>query len=81
MTGIGDALPSQIGSKRMHDVPSGVVHDPQAKGSTRFEKHKVQNESDLELGASEGPRVDRVPGDEDLADEEVMDKVERKVDT
>lgn len=80
MTGIGDALPSQIGSKRLHDVPSGVVHDPQAKGSTRFEKHKVQKDGDQAIGAGEGPQVDRPPGDEDLADEEVMDKVDRKVD-
>ena len=79
MTGIGDALPSQIGSKRLHDVPSGVVRDPQAKGSTRFEKHKAQNDGDLALGAGEGPQVDRAPGDEGLADEEAMDKVERKV--
>jgi hypothetical protein len=81
MTGIGDALPSQIGSKRLHDVPGGVVHDPQAKGSTRFEKHKAQNKSDQELGATEGPQVDKAPGDETLADEEAMDKVDRKVDT
>jgi hypothetical protein len=79
MTGIGDALPSQIGSKRMHNVPGGVVHDPQAKGSSRFEKHKVRKESDQELGAGEGPQVDKPPGDEDLPDEEIMDKVERKV--
>ena len=81
MTGIGDALPSQISSKRMHDVPGGVVHDPQAKGSTRSEKHKVGKERDQELGAAEGPQVDKPPGDEDLPDEEVMDKVERKVDS
>jgi hypothetical protein len=56
------------------------VHDPAAKGSTRYTKHKVQEESDMEAGASEGPRVDKAPGDEELGDEEAMDKVERKVD-
>lgn len=81
MTGIGDALPSQIGSKRLHDVPSGVVHDPHAKGSTRFEKHKVQKDGDQALGAGEGLQAERVPGDEDLADEKVMNKIDHKVDT
>ena len=79
MTGTGDALPSQIGSKRLHDVPGGVVHDPQAKGSTRFEKHKVQKDGDQALGAGEGPQVERAPGDEDLTNEEAMDIVEQKV--
>jgi len=80
MTGTGDALPSAIGSKRLHDVPGGVVHDPQAKGSTRFEKHKAQKDGDQALGAGEGPQVERAPGDEELSDGEAMDKVERKVD-
>ena len=80
MTGTGVALPSQIGSKRLHDVPGGVVHDPQAKGSTRFEKHKAQSGGDQEFGATEGPQVTRAPGDEQLGDEEAMDKLERKVD-
>lgn len=80
MTGIGDALPSQIGSKRLHDVPSGVVHNPQAKGSTRFEKHKVHNVSDYDTAAGEGPQVEKVAGDEELANEEAMDKVDRKVE-
>jgi len=80
ITGTGDALPSQIGSKRLHDVPGGVVHDPQAKGSTRFEKHKAQNGGDQEFAAGEGPHVTRAPGYEQLGDEEAMDKLERKVD-
>jgi hypothetical protein len=42
MTKTGDALPSQIGSKRMHNVPGGVVHDPQAKGSSRFASIKCE---------------------------------------
>jgi hypothetical protein len=55
-----------------------VVKDPAAKGDTRYAKHK-QQESDVEVGASEGPYVDKAPGDEELPDEEAMDKVERKV--
>ena len=64
----------------MHDIPGGVVHDPQAKGSSRFEMHKVRKESGQELDPGEGPQVDKPPGDEDLPDEEVMNRVERKVD-
>ena len=79
MTGTGDAMPSQTDSKRLHNVPGGVTHDPQAKGSTRFEKHKVQSGGDVEFGAGEGPQVDRAPGDEQLSDNQAMDKVERKV--
>jgi len=80
LTGTGDAIPSQAFSKRLHDVPGGVVHDPQAKGSTRFEKHKVQSGGDQDVAAGDGPLVDRAPGDEELGDEEAMDKLERKVD-
>jgi len=76
LTGTGDTLPSTIGSKRLHDVPGGVTHDPFAKGSTRMEKHKVQP-SDME-GASEGPRTDKAPGQEELTDEQAMDRMERK---
>lgn len=79
MTGTGDTLPAQTDSKRLHPVPGGVVHDPKAKGSKRYEKHIRQKGSDLDYGASEGPGVDKAPGDEELGDEEAMDKVERKV--
>ncbi len=61
-------------------MPGGVVHDPKAKGSTRYEKHIRQQGSELDYGASDGPRVDKVPGDEELPDDEAMDKVERKVE-
>ena len=58
-----------------------AVHDPQAKGSTRFEKHKAQSTGDQEYAAGEGPQVDRAPGDENISDEAAMDKVENKVET
>jgi hypothetical protein len=72
-------LPSQVDSKRLHPVPGGVVNDPNAKGSLRYEKHIRQKGGDVEHGASEGPSVDKVPGDEELGDQEAMDKVDGKV--
>ena len=41
-------------------------------------EHKKQA-SEFEEGASEGALVDRAPGDENLTDEQAMDKVERKI--
>jgi len=81
VTGTGDTLPGSIDSKRLHDTPGGVVHHPAAKGSTRTAAHRDQKGADVDLGASDGPNVDRAPGDEELNDDEAMDKVERKVDT
>lgn len=77
LTGTGDALPSQVDSKRLHNVPGGVTNDPAAKGSIRYTKHKAQ-ESEFETGASEGAQVDAAPGDEELSPEEAMDKTERR---
>lgn len=73
ISGIGDTLPAQVDSKRLHNVPGGVEQDPFAKGSTRMAKHKVQD-SNLD----ETAMVDRAPGDENLTDEQAMDKLERK---
>lgn len=78
LTGTGDTMPSQTDSKRLHNVPGGVVHDPNAKGSTRYEKHIV-GDSDVNHGASEGPGVDKAPGDEEISDEAAMDKLEKKI--
>lgn len=64
-------------SKRLHDVPGGVTHDPNAKGSDRYTKH-IATQSDIQTGASEGAQVERAPGDEKLTDDQAMDKVERK---
>jgi hypothetical protein len=78
VTGTGDALPAQVASKRLHDVPGGVTQDPQAKGSTRFEAHKA-SDSDVNRGATEGSLVDQdAPGLEDLTPEQAADKVSRK---
>lgn len=77
MSGTGDTLPAQVDSKRLHDVPGGVTHDPNAKGSTRY-THHIAQESHLDKGASSGPQVDEAPGDENLTQEQAMDKTERK---
>jgi hypothetical protein len=78
MTGTGDALPAQIASKRMHNVPGGVTQDPQAKGSTRFEAHKA-TDSNVNRGATEGSMVDQdAPGLEDLTQEQAAERVGRK---
>jgi hypothetical protein len=39
--------------------------------------HKVQPNL-FEEGASDGPRTDRAPGQEDISDEAAMDRIERK---
>lgn len=77
MSGTGDALPSQIDSKRLHNVPGGVTHDPEAKGSTRYTAHHV-TQNDFDKGAGAGSAVDRAPGDENLTNAEAADKLERK---
>lgn len=59
-------------------MPRGVVEDPTAKGFLRYEKH-IRRDRDIEVGASEGPCVDKAPEDKELNDEEAMHKVERKV--
>lgn len=79
LSGTGDALPPQIDSKRLHSVPGGVVNDPAAKGSTRYEKHIKQKGADIDHGAGEGPGVDKPPGDEGMDDDEAMAKVERQI--
>lgn len=35
----------------------------------------------MEHGAGDGPMVEKAPGDEDLGDEEAMDRVEKKIET
>ena len=80
LTGTGDALPSQVDSKRLHSVPGGVTHDPTAKGSTRYTSH-IRQTHEQNAGASEGPGVDEVPGEEEMSREEGMNAVERKVES
>jgi hypothetical protein len=41
ITGTGDHLPAQVGSKRLHYG----ANEPAAKGHDRVDKHKEQNES------------------------------------
>ena len=56
ITGTGDALPSEIGSKRLHNDVSQDL----SKGHQRYDKHVKQKGSDQEKGASEGPIEDEV---------------------
>lgn len=77
MTGTGDALPPQVDSKRLHDTPSGVTHNPDAKGSLRYDRH-IAGSSEFDTGASDGPYVEKAPGDEKLSDQAATDKTEGK---
>lgn len=56
ITGTGDALPSEIGSKRLHND----VNQDLSKGHQRYDKHVKQKGSDQEKGASEGATEDEV---------------------
>ncbi|KAL9131065.1 MAG: hypothetical protein Q9217_000888 [Psora testacea] len=56
ITGTGDALPSEVGSKRLHNVMNPDI----SKGDGRYDKHVAQKGSDQEKGASEGPGEDEV---------------------
>ena len=56
MTGTGDAMPSEIGSKRLHNITNPDI----SKGSQRYDKHVSQKGSDQEKGASEGAQEDEV---------------------
>lgn len=55
----------------------GVGHDPNAKGSTRYEKH-IKGDGDVGHSVSEGPGAGKAPVDEDIRDEAATDKMESK---
>lgn len=76
LTGTGDALPPQVDSKRLHSVPGGVTHDPNAKGSTRYTEHIRQPNTFDTIG--EGSQTERAPGDEELSEDAARDKLEQK---
>lgn len=67
ITSTGDQLPAQVESKRLHFG----ANEPLAKGHDRVDKHRKQNESDLERYAGDGAEVDAAPGEE----EDNMDEV------
>lgn len=58
-------------------MPGGVTHDDNAKGSDRYTKH-IAGKSHLEIGASDGPGVEKAPGQEQMSQEEARDRLERK---
>jgi hypothetical protein len=43
-------------SRLGHNVPGGVAHDPNAIGSTTYEKH-IKGGNDVDHNTSEGPGV------------------------
>lgn len=56
LTGTGDTLPAEVGSKRLH---FGRNEDL-SKGHARYDKHVKQKGSDQERGAGEGPGEEEV---------------------
>ena len=63
ITGIGDALPSEVGSKNLHYLGNPNL----SKGDASYDKHVRQKGSDQERGA--------VPMDEDTGEQKVKDGV------
>lgn len=56
LTGTGDTLPAEVGSKRLH-----FLGNPDAsKGDNRADKHGKQKGSDIEHGASNAPDEEEV---------------------
>jgi len=70
ITGIGDQLPAQVESKRLHFSPN----NPLAKGHDRYDKHTRQKESDLERFQGEGAQVDPEPGEEGESQDYIRSK-------
>ncbi|KAL8824618.1 MAG: hypothetical protein Q9170_008097 [Blastenia crenularia] len=62
ISGTGDAVPSEVGSKRLHELGNPDL----SKGHARYDKHVRQKGSDMEQGAA---------GGEDAEKEEVIDGV------
>ncbi|PVH95679.1 hypothetical protein DM02DRAFT_617734 [Periconia macrospinosa] len=69
MTGIGDQMPSNIEKKTFDNTP----YDPRAKGDVRTYKHDVQR-NDFDLMAQADHNVRPAPGEEELSQEELLDK-------
>lgn len=63
ITGTGDALPSEVGSKNLHYLGNPDL----SKGDASYDKHVRQKGSDQERGA--------VPMDEDTGEQKVKDGV------
>ncbi|KAL9596708.1 MAG: hypothetical protein Q9219_005619 [cf. Caloplaca sp. 3 TL-2023] len=62
ISGTGDAIPPEVGSKRLHELGNADL----SKGHARYDKHVRQKGSDLDQGAV---------GGEDAEAEEVIDGV------
>ncbi|GAB7348521.1 hypothetical protein MBLNU459_g6919t1 [Dothideomycetes sp. NU459] len=70
VTGTGDQLPAQVESKRLHFG----ANDAQAKGHDRDDKHRAQNESDLERYQGDGAEADPAPGEEEDTQDQIRDR-------
>lgn len=56
LTGTGDTLPAQVGSKNLHFLGNPDL----SKGHNRYDKHVQQKGSDEERGAGEGAEEEEV---------------------
>lgn len=56
ITGTGDSLPSEVGSKRLHNL----ANQDASKGHPRYDKHVRQKGSALDKEATDGPGEDEV---------------------
>ncbi|KAI9756268.1 MAG: hypothetical protein M4579_003935 [Chaenotheca gracillima] len=72
MTGVGDTMPVQAESKRMHLG----ANEPLSKGHDRYDKHSRQKESDYERYAAGDTSVDMAPGEEGTSQEELKQRRE-----
>jgi len=61
ITATGDQLPAGVESKRLGEGGNDL-----AKGSTRYDRHTRNKESELESKAGEGAGIDEVPGEEEI---------------
>ncbi|KAI9722232.1 MAG: hypothetical protein M1812_001704 [Candelaria pacifica] len=70
ISGVGDQIPAQAESKRMHYG----ANNPLAKGHDRYDKHSRDKESDLEKFAGEGAGVEPAPGEEGEDQDTIRDR-------
>lgn len=68
-TGTGDQLPSNIEKKRLDDADL----DPKSKGHAQYYKHARQTD-EFETMARKGHDVEGAPGEEELGQEDLLDR-------
>ncbi len=70
ISGVGDQMPAQAESKRMHYG----ANNPLAKGHDRYDKHSRDKMSDVEKFAGEGAGVEPAPGEEGEDQDTIRDR-------